>query len=187
MFQHGHHVHGLFNKISFRSLSWSLSRSEKKILRTFSRLGLKILSRLWKGGEWNMWWAYKVSLCCEYKSNWGIWCENPQNIWNWRFRELWLEMWRKCELWSNQQIANQDGADFPSSWATLPGENIWEISDLNVVEFFGPIFHRAANFILLESLLGWLGGWLGGLCKDGTAGRPLKPAPQTISFGKSAN
>ena len=60
-----------------------------------------------------------------------------------------------CDQISKLRI---EAADFPSSWATLPGENIWEISDLNVVEFLGPIFHRAANFILLERLLGWLVG-----------------------------
>ena len=109
-----------------------------------------------------------VSAHCEYKSNWGIWCENPENIWDCRFREMWLKMWIKCELWSNQQIANQGGWFSVIMGYFARWEYFWtyQINRClpNVVEFLGAIFHRAANLMLGE-------GWFGfGLCKDGTAG-----------------
>ena len=76
----------------------------------------------------------------------------------------------------------------PPSWVTLPGENILEYflkmksrddDQCRVVEFLGAIFEQGANF-MVERLDWALQRWDGG-------GAAVRTAPQTISFGKSAN
>ena len=82
----------------------------------------------------------------------------------------------------------------PSPWGTLPGKNILEspescfqtsdqrmLAECRVVEFLGAIFQSSQFY-------GGKAAWLGRpLQRWDVGGRPLEPAPQTISFGKSAN